>query len=74
MNWIIAKTVNAMQYSISTLIPFFTFPSSTSDLLGYYAAFISTIGTAFLGAIAVCQNYIINEKQGNSKSTLENKI
>lgn len=33
-----------------------------SDWLAYYGTCLATLGTVFLGAVAVWQNYIINEK------------
>ena len=49
-------------YSIPSFIPFFTSPLDAGDLLGYYAAFIATAGTVFLGAVAVWQNSVIHNK------------
>ncbi len=49
-------------YSFPTFIPHFNSPLSAGDLLGYYAAFIATAGTVFLGFVAVKQNQIIAEK------------
>lgn len=50
-------------YSLPTFIPSFTSPLSAGDLLGYYAAFIATVGTVFLGAVAVWQNSVIHKKE-----------
>lgn len=49
-------------YSIPTFIPSFSSPLSAGDLLGYYAAFIATAGTVFLGAVALWQNSVIHQK------------
>lgn len=50
-------------FSIPALIPSFASPLSAGDLLGYYATFIATAGTVFLGFVAVKQNQIIAENE-----------
>jgi len=50
-------------YTFPSIIPNFTSLLSAGDLLGFYAAFIATAGTVFLGFVAVKQNQIIAENQ-----------
>jgi len=54
--WITAIIV----FIIFIILPRIIFAASSSDWLNYYGICLSTVGTIFLGCVALWQNYILN--------------
>jgi len=60
--WIIAIFLLGALILLPAVLKFAFSINISSDWLGYYGTCLATLGTVFLGAVAVWQNYIINEK------------
>lgn len=61
--WIVAIFLLGALILLPAILKFVFSINISSDWLGYYGTCLATIGTVFLGAVAVWQNSIIHKKE-----------